>query len=107
VHGGLYVISLVGALGGFALAMVNSFKKVISAALVLAYAAFEGVFVGAFSKAMEAVFAGPNSAGLVVGAVLGTMAATAGTLVAYKFFHIKVGQRFRTWVIGAMFGFVA
>jgi len=39
--------------------------------------------------------------------VAGTFAAVAGTLAAYKFFDIKVGQRFRTWVIGAMFGFVA
>jgi len=105
----LYGLSMLGALGGFALSMVNSFKKVISPALVLAYAALEGVFVGAFSKVLENVFADPNGSqgGLVVGAVLGTMAAVAGTLAAYKFFHIKVGQRFRTWVIGAMFGFVA
>jgi uncharacterized YccA/Bax inhibitor family protein len=104
----LYGLSLVGALGGFALAMVNSFKRVISPALVLAYAAFEGVFVGAFSKAIESIFNnGGEPGGLVIGAVLGTMAAVAGTLAAYKFFHIKVGQRFRTWVIGATFGFVA
>ena len=45
--------------------------------------------------------------GLVIGAVVGTMAAVAGTLAAYRFFHIQVGQKFRTWVIAAMFGFVA
>jgi uncharacterized YccA/Bax inhibitor family protein len=99
---GLYGISLVGALGGFVLAMVNSFKKVVSPGLVIGYAAFEGVFVGAFSKALEAHFGG----GLVIGAVLGTMAATGGTLAAYKFFNIQVGQKFRTWVVAAMFGFV-
>ncbi len=105
----LYGLSMVGALGGFVLAMVNSFKKVISPGLVLAYAALEGVFVGAFSKVLENVFADPNSSsqgGLVIGAVLGTMAAVGGTLAAYKFFNIQVGQRFRTWVVGAMFGFV-
>jgi uncharacterized YccA/Bax inhibitor family protein len=31
----------------------------------------------------------------------------AGTLAAYKFFDIKVTPKFRMWVIGAMFGFVA
>lgn len=103
VTGTLYTLSLVGALGGFALAMVNSFKKVVSPALVIAYAALEGVFVGAFSKVMEAQFGD----GLVVGAVLGTMAAVAGTLAAYKFFDIQVGNKFRKWVIGMMFGFVA
>jgi uncharacterized YccA/Bax inhibitor family protein len=107
--GALYSLSLVGALGGFVLAMVNSFKKVVSPPLVIAYAALEGIFVGAFSKALEAMFADSGSAqgGLVVGAVVGTMAAVAGTLAAYKFFNIKVGAKFRMWVIGAMFGFVA
>jgi len=105
----LYTLSLVGALGGFALSMVNSFKKVVSPALVIAYAAVEGIFIGAFSKVIESVFASPDSGrgGLVIGAVAGTMAAVAGTLAAYKFFNIKVGAKFRMWVIGAMFGFVA
>ncbi|MEP6817452.1 MAG: Bax inhibitor-1/YccA family protein [Marmoricola sp.] len=98
----LYVLSLVGALGGFALAMVNSFKKVVSPALVIAYAALEGVFVGAMSKVFENVFGG----GIVAGAVVGTIAAFAGTLAAYKFFDIKVGNKFRKWVTAAMFGFV-
>jgi uncharacterized YccA/Bax inhibitor family protein len=39
--------------------------------------------------------------------VLGTAAAVAGTLAAYKFFDIKVTPTFRKWVIGAMIGFVA
>ena len=101
--GGLYSLGLVGALVGFALAMANSFKKAVSPTLVLLYSVAEGVFIGAFSKALEAQFGD----GLVVGAVLGTMAAVAGTLAAYKFFNIQVGTRFRKWVIGAVFGFVA
>ena len=99
----LYLLSMVGVFGGFALSLVNSFKRVISPALVIAYAALEGLFIGAFSKTMEAYFGG----GLVVGAVLGTVAAVGGTLAAYKFFNIQVGSKFRKWVIGAMFGFVA
>jgi len=39
--------------------------------------------------------------------VLGTVAAVAGTLAAYKFFDIQVSSRFRKWVVAAMFGFVA
>ena len=72
---GLYTLAMVGAFGGFALSMVNSFKRVVSPGLVLAYAALQGVFVGAFSKVLEAQFGG----GLVIGAVVGTMAAVAGT----------------------------
>ncbi len=101
--GGLYALVMLGAFGGFALAMVNSFKRVVSPALVLAYAALEGVFIGAFSKLLESMFGD----GLVVGAVLGTMAAVGGTLAAYKFFNIRVTPTFRKWVVGAMIGFVA
>jgi uncharacterized YccA/Bax inhibitor family protein len=99
----LYTLSMVGAFGGFVHAMVNSFKRVTSPALVVAYAALEGVFIGAMSKVFQLSF-GP---GVVTGAVLGTIAATAGTLAAYKFFNIKVSSKFRTWVVAMMFGFVA
>src|SRR4051812_49219062 len=98
----LYTISLIGAFGGFALSMVNSFKRVISPALVIAFAAFEGLMVGAFSKVVGQ-WVGD---GVVVGAVLGTVAAVAGVLAAYKFFDIQVGNRFRKWTVGMMFGFV-
>jgi uncharacterized YccA/Bax inhibitor family protein len=70
---------------------------------VLLYAALEGLFVGAFSKVIDASFGG----GIVVGAVAGTFAAVAGTLAAYKFFNIRVSPTFRKWVVAAMFGFVA
>jgi len=103
--GSLYLLAMVGALGGFALSMVNSFKRVVSPGLVLAYAALEGLFVGAFSKVVDSMFGGGEH--IVVGAVLGTFAAVAGTLAAYKFFNIRVSPTFRKWVIGAMFGFVA
>ncbi len=92
----------VGALGAFGLSMVNSFKRVISPALVLAFAAVEGVALGALSKFFES-FAG---AGVVTGAVVGTFAAFAGTLAAYKIFNIQVGQKFRIFVVAGMFGMV-
>jgi uncharacterized YccA/Bax inhibitor family protein len=103
-----YTLAMVGALGGFVLAMVNSFKRVVSPALVIAYAALEGIFVGAFSKVIVAQFGGEDGGmSLIVGAVIGTFGAVGGTLAAYKFFDIQVTNRFRKWVIAAMFGFVA
>ncbi|CAN5881854.1 Bax inhibitor-1/YccA family protein [soil metagenome] len=91
-----------GALIGFGLAMVNSFKRVVSPALVLAYAVVQGVAVGAISKVFETFYDG-----VVLGAVGGTMAAFAGTLTAYKVLDIKVTDKFRKGVVAAMFGFVA
>ena len=38
--------------------------------------------------------------------MIGTFAAFAGTLAAYKFFNIQVGAKFRTFVIAAVFGMV-
>jgi len=105
----LYGAMAIGSLGAFALSMVNSFKRVISPALVLAFAAFEGVALGAFSKFIDQLDAVRNFGDghhIVVQAVIGTFAAFAGTLAAYKYFDIKVGQKFRTFVIAAVFGMV-
>jgi uncharacterized YccA/Bax inhibitor family protein len=92
IMGKAATFAMVGALVGFALAMVNSFKKVISPALVLAYSVFEGVFIGAFSKVI-ATYVGDTT--IVFQAVLGTVVAFAGTLAAYKFFNIQVTDKFR------------
>lgn len=103
----LYSAAMIGALGAFALSMVNSFKREISPALVLAFAALEGVALGAFSKVLDGyVAASAGESGIVTSAVLGTMAAFGGTLAAYKFFDIKVGDKFRKGVMAAMFGMV-
>jgi uncharacterized YccA/Bax inhibitor family protein len=108
-QGALYLALMVGSLGAFALSMVNSFKRVISPALVIAFAALEGVALGAFSKFIDATFVADSGLGsnIVMQAVLGTFAAFAGTLAAYKILDIKVGQKFRTFVFAAMLGMVA
>ena len=98
-----YGLALGGALVGFALSMVNSFKKAISPPLVLIYAVVEGVFVGAFSKIVSGYVGDPT---IVFQAVLGTLVAFGGTLFAYKFFNIQVTDKFRKVVTIAMFSFV-
>ncbi len=99
----LNIMLIVGSGAAFGLSLANSFRRVISPALVLAFCAAEGVALGALSKFFDARFGD----GIVTQAVIGTFAAFAGTLAAYKFFDIQVGQRFRTFVIAAMFGMVA
>ena len=102
-QGTAYALAMGGALIGFVLAMVNSFKKIISPALVLAYAVVEGVFIGAFSKVIASYVGDPT---IVFQAVLGTVVAFAGTLAAYKFFNIQVTDRFRKIMTIAMFSVV-
>jgi uncharacterized YccA/Bax inhibitor family protein len=98
-----YAFAMGGAIIGLVLSLVNSFKKVISPALVIAYAVFEGVFVGAFSKIIAAWV---GDASIVFQAVVGTMVAFGGTLAAYKFFNIQVTDKFRKVVTISIFAFV-
>ena len=99
----VYTAAMVGSLGAFVLSMVNSFKKLISPALVVVFAGLQGMALGALSKTFDAQFGD----GVVTGAVLGTFAAFAGTLAAYKFFNIRVTNRFRQIVTAAVLGMVA
>jgi uncharacterized YccA/Bax inhibitor family protein len=91
---------LVGAFGSIGLSFAVSFMRTVNPALVVAFAAVEGLFLGAVSETYESV-----SNGAVPGAVLGTTAAFVATLAAYKFFNIQVTDRFRRGVTIAMFGF--
>jgi uncharacterized YccA/Bax inhibitor family protein len=100
--GTVMLLAMMGAGAAFILSLVNSFKKVISPALVLAFSAVEGVALGAISKAFDTMFGD----GIVMNAVLGTFAAFIGTLAAYKFLNIQVSDKFRKFTIAAMFGMV-
>ncbi len=99
---GLIAAATIGSLLAFVLSMVNSFKRVISPGLVLLFCAAEGVALGAISKVFELAYPG-----IVMSAVIGTFGAFAGTLAVYKFFNIKVTDKFRRMVVAAMLGVVA
>ena len=99
---GLIALATIGSLAAFVLSMVNSFKRIISPALVLAFCAAEGVALGAISKVFDLAYPG-----VVTSAVIGTFGAFAGTLAVYKFFDIKVTDKFRRMVFAAMIGIVA
>jgi len=97
----LYALALPAALIGFVIALVIVFKKTISPPLILAYAAVEGVFLGAISRLFEERFNG-----IVIQAVVGTAAVFAGMLVVYRTGAIRVTPRFTKWLVGAMIGVV-
>lgn len=97
----LYVLALPAALVGFVLALVIIFKKTISPALVLGYAAAEGLFLGAISRLFEEQWSG-----IVLQAVVGTVAVFGGMLVVYRTGAIRVTPRFTKWLVGAMIGVV-
>jgi uncharacterized YccA/Bax inhibitor family protein len=97
----------IGGILAFILSMANSFMKRINPAMVLLFAAAEGVALGAFSKLIDATYSTSGSGSLVVQAVIGTFAALAGTLAAYKFLHVRVGARTQRVVFAVMYGMVA
>ncbi|BBC33751.1 putative integral membrane protein [Streptomyces graminofaciens] len=82
-------LAIGAALIAFVLAMVQSFKRKASPALILAYAAFEGVFLGVLSEMYNSVWDGAPFQ-----AVLGTMAVSGATLLVYKAGWIRVTARY-------------
>lgn len=85
------------------LGLVQSFKRAPSPALILAYAALEGVFLGALSGFINDL---PKMNGAPMQAVLGTMAVFVAMLVAYKTRIVRVTARFTRFVMIAALGFV-
>ena len=74
-----YMLMIVGALGGFVLALVNTFKKQPSPALILAYAGLEGLFLGGLTRILDNMYPGVG-----LQAVIGTLSVFAVTLVLFK-----------------------
>lgn len=95
-------LALPALLIGFVLALVIIFKKKVSPALVIAYAAVEGVFLGAISY----VFANfvTNNPGIIMQAIAGTLGVFAAMLVVYKTGAIRVTPKLTKWIIGAIAG---
>lgn len=84
-----YGLAVGSALIAFVLAMVQSFRRTPSPALILGYAAFEGVFLGVISEMYNSRWSGAPFQ-----AVLGTMAVAGATLLVYKAGWIRVTARY-------------
>ncbi len=90
----LFPAVIVSAIVGFITVMIVAARRVINPGAVLAYAAIEGVFIGAISKVYESAWGG-----IVPAAVMATLVTAGATLAAYKFFRIKVTNKFRKMVM--------
>lgn len=99
---GVVVVTLIMGL------IINRSRNV-PVGLIIAYAAIEGVFVGAVSGAFNLWLPG-----IVLQAVVGTLGAFAAMLIAYKMRIIRASNKFIKWItiltigygIFALFGFV-
>jgi uncharacterized YccA/Bax inhibitor family protein len=92
-------VLIVGLMGGLALGLYMSFTMRATALTSLAYAAFEGTFLGAISRIFN-----DRWPGIVVQAVAGTVAVAIGMLFVYRIGAIRVTPKFTRVVVGATLG---
>jgi uncharacterized YccA/Bax inhibitor family protein len=91
--------ALIALFVGFGLALVCIFRPKTSPFLAPLYAVAEGLFLGVVSKAFEIQWDG-----IVLQAVLATVAVFFATLALYVFGVVKVTRKFQMVVIGATVG---
>lgn len=96
-------IALFGALGvGLVLGLVIAFARVTNPAVIIPYAAIEGVLLGLVSRYFETFFPG-----IVIQAVAATFGVFLGMALLYKARVLRATRTFTKVVIGALIGLVA
>ncbi|GAA4196576.1 Bax inhibitor-1/YccA family protein [Microbacterium oryzae] len=92
---------LIGVIGGGILGLVNAFKKNPSVPLIVAYAAFEGLFVGGISAYFEFIY--PS---IIVQATLATVAVVGVTLALFMSGKVRATPRGAKILMIAMIGYL-
>jgi len=94
---------MVGLLGGFVLSMVVIFtsRKKIRPALIFAYAAFEGLFIGGISAFFEVQWPG-----IVMQATLATLAVVGVTLALFASGKVRASKKATKIFMIAMVGYL-
>ncbi|MFG1921171.1 Bax inhibitor-1/YccA family protein [Cryptosporangium sp. NPDC048952] len=94
-------VAIAAAMVGLVLGLVISFMGLTNPALILTYAAAEGLFLGVISQSFESLYPG-----IVIQAVIGTFGVFFTMAALYKFKVIRVTPFFAKMVIGALIGVV-
>lgn len=89
----------VGAIGGFIMAMITTFKMQWAPVTAILYAVLEGLFIGGLSSIMEASYPG-----IVIQATGLTFTTLAAMLFAYQSGLIPASQSFRMGIVAATGG---
>jgi len=98
----VYLAAFGSSIAGLVLGLVITFARITNPLVISIYAVLEGVVLGVISRAFENVYPG-----IVVQAVVGTVAVFAGMAMLYKARILRATPRFTRWVIGALIGVVA
>ncbi|HEY4990793.1 MAG TPA: Bax inhibitor-1/YccA family protein [Nakamurella sp.] len=99
--GGGGSVALASGLGALALSFAIGFSRTVRPALIIVFAALEGLFVGGISRIYETAYAG-----IVAQALLGTGIVFITMLVAYRSGRLRATPRMRKIVIGTLMGVV-
>ena len=91
-----------GMVVGLVLGLVNAFKRSPSPALIVLYTIAQGVFLGGISRFYEAWYDG-----VVLQAVLGTVATFGAALFLYRSGKVRVTPKFTRWLLIGMVGYLA
>tara|TARA_B100000959_G_C14927149_1_gene601982 strand:- start:416 stop:1159 length:744 start_codon:yes stop_codon:yes gene_type:complete len=94
------LLMVVGAIGGFIVAMITIFKKHLAPYTTLIYSALEGLFLGGISKFYEMSYGD----GIVGQAIFLTFTIFAALLFAYKSKIIKPTENFKLGIFAATSG---
>jgi uncharacterized YccA/Bax inhibitor family protein len=94
------VLTWIGAIAGLVLGLVNSFKRTPSPALILLYGAAQGLFIGGISAIFEQLWNG-----VVVQAVIATLAVFAVTLVLFANGKVRASARATKVFLVALIGY--
>lgn len=91
-----YAGAMVGAIGGFVLALVATFKPNTARLLAIPYALFEGAFLGGISVIFQLKFPG-----VPLQALLATFVTTLVMFALYRFKIIRATEKFKAVVLSA------
>ncbi|MEY4312780.1 MAG: hypothetical protein RLZZ319_289 [Actinomycetota bacterium] len=94
-------VVIIGSLAGLVLGLVNSFKKVPSPGLILAYSVAEGLALGSISNFFNAMWDG-----IVTQAVIGTVAVIGITLFLFLSGKFRTSARMTKIVTVAIIGYM-
>ncbi|MGJ9373633.1 Bax inhibitor-1/YccA family protein [Nesterenkonia sp. CF4.4] len=98
--GAVMGLALVAALVGFVLGLVNAFKKEPNPALILAYSATQGFFLGAITMFLETQFPG-----IAVQAVMATLAVFGTVLALFKSGKVRATPKLNKMFFVAIIGY--
>lgn len=97
------MVTSTGAVGALIFGLINTFKREPSPVLMFIYAVAEGLMLGGFSAAVEIT----RYSGIVLQAVLGTLATFVVMLCLYKFANFRLQGKFLKIFMIALIGYGA